>query len=218
LRPKQVLPLVSERSMLQETALRVSGDGFAAPFVVCNEEHRFLVAEQLRVIGHSAQAILLEPAGRNTAPAIAIAALQATRDGWSDPLLLSCRGHVIHNVAAFHAAVAVAQRADETAHSSPSAWCPTSGNRLRLYPSRCPHRGQCAVHRIAAFSKARCRARWFLASGDTLEQRHVLFRASRPPRLGKHARYLAACRKSVDGAERTWISLAWTRPRSSIAA
>src|SRR5687767_62904 len=76
--PKQFLPLVGERTMIQETALRSAGlPSVAAPIVVCNEAHRFLVAEQLRELGISPQSILLEPIGRNTAPAVAVAALAA---------------------------------------------------------------------------------------------------------------------------------------------
>ena len=76
--PKQFLPLVGERTMIQETALRAASlPDIAAPIVVCNEAHRFLVAEQLRELGIAPQAILLEPVGRNTAPAVAIAALAA---------------------------------------------------------------------------------------------------------------------------------------------
>ncbi|MCB4825589.1 mannose-1-phosphate guanylyltransferase/mannose-6-phosphate isomerase, partial [Roseicella aerolata] len=73
--PKQFWPLVSARTMLQETAGRAAGPGFAAPLVVCNEAHRFLVAEQLRAAQVEGARILLEPAGRNSAPAIAAAAL-----------------------------------------------------------------------------------------------------------------------------------------------
>jgi mannose-1-phosphate guanylyltransferase/mannose-6-phosphate isomerase len=73
--PKQLWPLVSDRSLLQETALRAIGPGFAPPVVVCNEEHRFLIAEQLRGAGITGARILLEPCGRNSAPAIAAAAL-----------------------------------------------------------------------------------------------------------------------------------------------
>src|SRR6478609_2663986 len=75
--PKQLLPLVGERTMLQETALRLKGMQAAAPIVVCNDAHRFLVAEQLRQLGIEPKAIVLEPVGRNTAPAIALAALAA---------------------------------------------------------------------------------------------------------------------------------------------
>ncbi len=73
--PKQLWPLLSDRSLLQETALRATGAGFAPPVVVCNEEHRFLIAEQLREAGIEGARILLEPVGRNSAPAIAAAAL-----------------------------------------------------------------------------------------------------------------------------------------------
>src|SRR3954466_12126643 len=69
--PKQLWPLVSERSMLQETALRARGDGFAPPIVVCNQDHRFLIAEQCRAVGIEDARIVLEPVGRNSAPAIA---------------------------------------------------------------------------------------------------------------------------------------------------
>jgi len=73
--PKQLWPLVSDRSLIQETALRATGPGFAAPVVVCNEAHRFLIAEQLREAGIAGARIVLEPVGRNSAPAIAAAAL-----------------------------------------------------------------------------------------------------------------------------------------------
>ena len=73
--PKQLWPLLTERSLLQETVLRARGEGFAAPVLVCNEEHRFLIAEQLREAGVTGARLLLEPVGRNSAPAIAAAAL-----------------------------------------------------------------------------------------------------------------------------------------------
>src|SRR5579863_2971259 len=68
--PKQILPLIGEHSLLQQAALRVDGlASFAAPLIVANEEHRFIIAEQLRELGLSSRALLLEPVGRNTAPA-----------------------------------------------------------------------------------------------------------------------------------------------------
>jgi mannose-1-phosphate guanylyltransferase / mannose-6-phosphate isomerase len=73
--PKQLWPLASERTMIQQTALRALGPGFAPPIVVCNDEHRFLIAEQLRDAGVKNARIVVEPAGRNSAPAIAAAAL-----------------------------------------------------------------------------------------------------------------------------------------------
>ena len=78
--PKQLWPLVSERTMLQETALRGVGQGFAPPIVVCNQEHRFLIAEQLREAGIENARIVLEPVGRNSAPALAAAALLVAED------------------------------------------------------------------------------------------------------------------------------------------
>ena len=70
--PKQFLPLASELSMLQETLRRTSGLEEGPPLVVCNEEHRFMVAEQLRQVNIKASALILEPQGRNTAPAVAL--------------------------------------------------------------------------------------------------------------------------------------------------
>lgn len=102
--PKQFLPLVGERSMLQDTWLRVAALA-PAPLVIANEEHRFMVAEQLRQVGCTPRAIVLEPVGRNTAPAIAIAALEASADG-ADPLLLVLPSdHVVRNAPGFRAAV-----------------------------------------------------------------------------------------------------------------
>src|SRR5471030_3157901 len=79
--PKQLWPLVSERTMMHETALRAAHPGFTAPVVVCNQEHRFLIAEQLRAVGINDARIVLEPVGRNSAPAIAAAALLVSEDG-----------------------------------------------------------------------------------------------------------------------------------------
>ena len=103
--------------MLQETVLRLQGlEGLKPPMVVCNEAHRFMVAEQLRQAGMQAGDIILEPIGRNTAPAIALAAFQATADG-DDPLLLVLPAdHVIQNADALCAAVEFAAgAADEGA-------------------------------------------------------------------------------------------------------
>lgn len=105
--PKQFLPLASDRTLLQETLLRTSGaEGFAAPVVVCNEEHRFVVAEQARIVGVEPRAIVLEPVGRNTAAAVAVAALTATQWNPRALLLVMPSDHVIADLEAFHAAVA----------------------------------------------------------------------------------------------------------------
>jgi len=113
LHPKQLLALASEQSMLQETAMRLAGLNAAAPLLVCNDAHRFLVAEQLRQIDIKPAAILLEPFGRNTAPAIALAAHAALRLAASTPepdpvLLVLPADHVIRDIAAFQAAVRTA--------------------------------------------------------------------------------------------------------------
>jgi len=103
--PKQLLALAGELTMLQETAMRLDGAEQAPAFVVCNEEHRFLVAEQLRQIDRLPQDILLEPFGRNTAPALTLAALAVTAREPSAVMLVMPADHVIRDQAVFHAAV-----------------------------------------------------------------------------------------------------------------
>jgi len=104
--PKQLLPLHSQRSMLQETLARV-GDArrFCPPLLICNGEHRFIVAEQVRDIGVSPRAIVLEPEGRNTAPAAAVAALMLMREDPDALLLVLPSDHVIEDAAGFRAAI-----------------------------------------------------------------------------------------------------------------
>ena len=119
--PKQFLPLAGDDTMLQATWLRVAELADAAPIVVANEEHRFLAAEQLRQVGVRSPSILLEPVGRNTAPAIAAAALQAQADG-EDPLLLVLPSdHVIADAGAFRAAVRTASAVAEGSQDQPGA-------------------------------------------------------------------------------------------------
>jgi mannose-1-phosphate guanylyltransferase / mannose-6-phosphate isomerase len=111
--PKQFLPLTSDYTMVQDTWLRVAPLSDRAPIIVANEEHRFLVAEQLRQLGAPEPAIVLEPVGRNTAPAIAAAALQAMAGG-EDPLLLVLPSdHVVANAEGFRRAVQAAAGAAE---------------------------------------------------------------------------------------------------------
>ena len=86
--PKQYLPLVSDKTMLQETILRLNGlENLEDPIIVCNADHRFLVAEQCQQIDIQNPTILLEPVGKNTAPAIAASALQSLKD-FDDSVLL----------------------------------------------------------------------------------------------------------------------------------
>lgn len=111
LRPKQFLPFGSGGTLLRQTIARLSGLGFAEPLVVCNEEHRFLAAEELRLSGLTQARILLEPAARGTAPALALAALAAMRDG-ADPVLVALAAdHAIADEAAFGAALSIAVEA-----------------------------------------------------------------------------------------------------------
>lgn len=104
--PKQLLALTSERTLLQETAHRLDGiEGVLPPIIVCNEEHRFLVAEQLREVNIVPSSIILEPVGRNTAPALALAAMSLLEKD-NDPIMLVMPAdHVIADVAAFQSAV-----------------------------------------------------------------------------------------------------------------
>lgn len=102
-KPKQLLALTAERTMLQLTAARTAAPHFAAPIVVANAQHASLIEAQLLAVAADAGALILEPMGRNTAPAIALAAIAA---GAGDmPLLVMPSDHVITDVPAFHAAI-----------------------------------------------------------------------------------------------------------------
>ena len=105
---KQYLALDGTSTMLQATVARIVALSCAAPLVICNEETRFLAAEQMRQIGQDRALILLEPAGRNTAPAIALAALEAVATGGDPVMLVMPADHKINNPEAFTAAVEVA--------------------------------------------------------------------------------------------------------------
>jgi mannose-1-phosphate guanylyltransferase/mannose-6-phosphate isomerase len=146
--PKQLLPLVGERTMLQETVRRLQGLDAAAPILVCNEAHRFLIAEQLRQQGVTAQAILLEPVGRNTAPAIALAALQATPDAL---LLVLPADHVVRDVPAFHAAVRAALPAAQAGKLVTFGIVPTAPETGYGYILRTPGEQEAGVYRIVRF-------------------------------------------------------------------
>ena len=108
--PKQYWALAGTggETLLQQTQQRLEGlPGLVSPLLICNEDHRFVVAEQMRQIGVSPAAILLEPLGRNTAPAVAVAALQATAGGQDPLLLVLAADHVIRDAAQFRATVEV---------------------------------------------------------------------------------------------------------------
>ncbi|WP_312731919.1 mannose-1-phosphate guanyltransferase [Atlantibacter hermannii] len=108
--PKQFLCLKGDLTMLQATVSRLDRVACKNPVVICNEEHRFIVAEQLRDMGKLAENIILEPAGRNTAPAVALAAIAALRSSPNDDplMLILAADHVIQDESAFHNAVEAA--------------------------------------------------------------------------------------------------------------
>jgi mannose-1-phosphate guanylyltransferase/mannose-6-phosphate isomerase len=107
--PKQFLSLTSKRTMLQDTIMRLPSENMNAPMLICNENHRFLAAEQLRSVNIAHSGIVLEPVGRNTAPAIAVAAMLATKSG-DDPLLLVLAAdHLINQHKSFADAITKAQ-------------------------------------------------------------------------------------------------------------
>jgi mannose-1-phosphate guanylyltransferase / mannose-6-phosphate isomerase len=114
--PKQLLALAGEHSLIQDTGLRVAEANFAAPLIVCNIEHRFLIAEQMRQAGISPQSIVLEPVGRNTAPAAAIAALMVMQKDPEGVILLMPADHIVRNRTAFMQAVARASAAARQNH------------------------------------------------------------------------------------------------------
>lgn len=104
--PKQFLPLTGRHTMLQQTLLRLGGLQHSTPLLICNEDHRFIAAEQIRQLANGKADILLEPAGRNTAPAIALAALRAKQQGNAEAVLLVLAAdHVINNTPAFQQAI-----------------------------------------------------------------------------------------------------------------
>jgi mannose-1-phosphate guanylyltransferase len=110
LHPKQFLTLAGQtESMLQATVSRLNGLTDTLPLIITNEAHRFIAAEQMRQLGKLHQNILLEPIARNTAPAITLAALQASRDNCDPLLLVLAADHIIQNTPAFHAAVRLAE-------------------------------------------------------------------------------------------------------------
>ena len=109
--PKQLLALVGQNTMIQDTVARARGDYFSAPLIISNQDHRFVVAEQLRAQGIEGARIILEPIGRNTAPAAAIAALQASLEDPEALILLMPSDHVVLDQPAFLAAVTAARQA-----------------------------------------------------------------------------------------------------------
>ena len=204
--PKQFLALAGEDTMLQATWQRVAELASAAPLVVANEDHRFMVAEQLRQVGCTPAAIVLEPVGRNTAPAIAVAALQATADG-TDPLLLVLPSdHVIADAAGFRAAVAAATPAAQNGKLVTFGIVPTAAETGYGYIQAVAG-GDAPVRAVARFVEKpdAATAAQYLASGQYFWNSGMfLFQASRYlAELERHApAMLAACRAAFEGAKR----------------
>jgi len=202
--PKQFLPLAGSDTMLQATWKRVAPLASSAPILVANEDHRFMVAEQLREVGCTPAAILLEPVGRNTAPAIAVAALQASANG-EDPLLLVLPSdHVITDAAAFRAAVSEAAAAAEAGKLVTFGIVPTGSETGYGYIKGAAGDGVRAVERFVEKPDA-ATAQGYVASGEYFWNSGMfLFKASRYlEELGRHQpQMLAACRAAFEGARR----------------
>lgn len=203
--PKQFWPLASDSPMLAETAARAEGPGFLPPMAVCNEAHRFLVAEQLR--GRNAR-IVLEPAGRNSAPAIAAAALLAEEAGPGTVMWIMAADSAIGDVPALHAALAAAAagaRAGRIVTFGMKPTAPETGYGYIEAGAELP--GLPGVRDIARFVEKpdAARAAEFVADG-----RHLwnsgMFVATASALLAELERHepelLAAVRAAVEGAKR----------------
>lgn len=197
--PKQFLPLVGDDTMLQATWRRVAPLGARKPIIVANQEHRFMVAEQLREIGVEPAAVILEPVGRNTAPAIAIAALQATRESDDALLLVLPSDHVIRDEKAFHAAVAAASHAAKAGMLVTFGIVPTGPETGYGYIKATAGEGTRAVERFVEKPNLET-AQAYVASGEYYWNSGMfLFKASRYLEELKRLQpaILTACEKSL---------------------
>jgi mannose-1-phosphate guanylyltransferase/mannose-6-phosphate isomerase len=209
--PKQFLSLVGERTMIQDTALRSIGlPDVSDPIIVCNEAHRFLVAEQLRQVGVEPRSILLEPAGRNTAPAVAIAALAALAGARAagepgEPLLLVLPAdHVLGDLAAFRRAVSAAIPAAREGRFVTFGVVPTHPETGYGYIRR--GAGDGAVRPVAKFVEKPDseRAKAFVQSGDYYWNSGMFLLPAQGylDELGRlDAKMIATCRKAFEAAQ-----------------
>nr|WP_163504045.1 mannose-1-phosphate guanylyltransferase/mannose-6-phosphate isomerase [Halomonas socia] len=192
------------RSLLQQTLARLAGLRLAPALVVGSEPHRFLLAEQLREAGVEDATLLLEPEGRNTAPAIACAALYACRDG-DDPLLLVLPAdHLIRDAQAFRSSVAAAASLAASGELVTFGVVPERAETGYGYLQRGAALGQTG-HRLARFVEKPdlATAEAYLASGDYLWNSGMfVLRASRylDELAARQPAMLAACRAALDGA------------------
>ena len=202
--PKQFLPLVGDVTMLQATWNRVAAIAGKAPIVVANQEHRFMAAEQLRECNVTPQALILEPIGRNTAPAIAIAALQALAAGEDALLLVLPSDHVVRNDAAFHAAVKQAAAAADAGKLVTFGIVPTAPESGYGYIKAQAGTGVHAVDRFVEKPDL-ATAQQYVASGEYYWNSGMfLFKASRylQELEALQPAILAACRAALDKASR----------------
>ncbi len=207
--PKQFLPLVTERSLLQDTALRLRGlKSAGAPLVVANNEHRFLVAEQLQEIEVRPRALLLEPVGRNTAPAIAAAALLVAKDDPDAVLLVLPSDHLIGDARAFRSAVASAAALAAQDHLVTFGIAPTAPATGYGYIQAGERIGKGKdAFRIKRFVEkpSPAKARAFIARGGYLWNSGMFAFSARRylEELGRfRPAMVAAARKALDGAAR----------------
>ncbi len=181
--PKQFLALdgQGQGSMFQRTLARLDGLAHASPLIVSNEQHRFVVAEQLRLANRVPARIILEPLARNTAPAIALAALAATRQGADPVLLVLAADHFIPDQQAFQAAIAAAQLHAEQGRLVTFGIKPTHAETGFGY-IQCGQMLDANGHMIVAFMEKPCseRAEEYVSSGCYLWNSGMfMFRASR---------------------------------------
>ncbi|HEY8400085.1 MAG TPA: mannose-1-phosphate guanylyltransferase/mannose-6-phosphate isomerase [Cytophagaceae bacterium] len=202
--PKQFLPLVSNHTMLQETMLRLNNvEGMKAPITVCNEDHRFMMAEQLWEIGIKPSAIILEPVGKNTAPAVALAALAAESE--DDILLVLPADHVISDLEVFHNAIAQARVLAEQGRLVTFGIVPTEPETGYGYIKRDTSQ-QGEAFNVAAFVEKPDlnTARHYLESGDYFWNSGMFaFRADIfLQELNKfNPDILSACKRALDAAK-----------------
>jgi mannose-1-phosphate guanylyltransferase/mannose-6-phosphate isomerase len=202
--PKQLLPLLDAQSLLQTTATRLDGlDDIGEPLLVCNESHRFVVAEQVRQLDRQGT-IMLEPEGRNTAPALTIAALWASRNGDDPVLVVMPADHAIVDLAAFRAVVVRAAALAEagmivTFGITPD--CPETGyGYIRRGP---PVAADSGAFALAAFAEKpdRATAQRYLDSGDYYWNSGLFV-----VRASVWLAAIAACRADIAAACRTALA------------
>jgi mannose-1-phosphate guanylyltransferase/mannose-6-phosphate isomerase len=216
--PKQFLPLVTERTLVQHTTLRLRGvPRIGVPVVVvANDEHRFLVAEQLGAIGVRPRALVLEPVGRNTAPTVAAAALLVASEAPEALLLVLPSDHRIGDLRAFHGAIGRAATLAEKGSFVTFGIAPEGlATGYGYIQAGEPIPGVREAYRIRRFVEkpSERRARAFLARGGFLWNSGMFAFGARRYLEELEARrpgILKAVERSVAGQRATWSSCAWS--------